>query len=254
MKSSNLGLLISVSLIIMGCIDGNTVEKTSSNIAESRLDGGFRAGEILKVYSTINSMQRSGRVEHTGDYYNYGSTPRSIEIVSVEVPFSTDSDVILAAKRVKIIGGCHKDRVTDITTCRMNVFPQGNRHGGGLSQTVSASGSILSSCIIGHNFPGRIGAIRVDSNLVIMTNRKGCISGATANILEKQLKNGRTLITRRVEWPYNYSQDKEMLIEGSFSVAQELYRWSASANLPALFSQGERSEHQPPLASRPSAR
>lgn len=236
MKPPNLGLLTSAALILIGCMEGNPTSQFSSKRAASDLEGGFRPGETLEIYPASSSMQRRGRIEMTGDYYNYGPEPRDIEIVPVEVPFSTDPDILLAAKRVKVLGGCSKDRVTDATTCRMNILPQSTSNDGGLFQTVNANGSILTSCIIGHDFPGRTGAIRVDGNPAISTNSEGCLTGSTARRLERQLIGGSKLVTRRVEWPYDYSRDKEMLIDGSFSLAQDLYRWSGSADLPALFS------------------
>lgn len=236
MKVPNPRLLLSAGILLMGCVSSNPTSQFSSNRAAENLSGGFRPNETLEVYSGTGSMQRRGRIEQTGDFYNYGPAPRDIEIVPVEVPFSTDPDILLAPKRVKVLGGCSTDRVTDRTTCRMNVLPQGTGIDGGLYQTVNADGSILSACIVGHDFPGRTGAIRVDSNPAITTNTEGCISGSAARRLERQLISGSTLVTRRVEWPYDYSRDREMLINGSFSTAQELYRWSTSADLPTLFS------------------
>ncbi len=236
MRISSLTLIAFTNILLMGCMEDGPTPQFSSSRAASELGGGFRPSETLEVYSATNTMQRRGRIEQTGDYYNYGPSPRDIEIVPIEVPFSTDPDILLAPKRVKVLGGCSKDRVTDRTTCRINVLPQGIGNDGGLYQTVSANGSILSACIIGHDFPGRSGAIRVGSNPAITTDREGCISGAAARRLEQQLINGTTLVTRRVEWPYDYTRDKEMLIEGSFSAAQALYRWSTSVDLQALFS------------------
>lgn len=235
MKFSSFNILACIGVLIAGCVEGSSGTQFSSRQAASGLDGGFRPNETLEVYGPQNTRQRRGMIEQTGDYYNYGTAPRDIEIVPAEAPTSSATDSVLAPKRVEVLGGCSKDRVTDKTTCRMNVLPQGLRNAGGLYQTVDKSGTVLSSCIIGHDFPGRSGFIRVDGNSAITTDRDGCIYGAAARRLEAQLRSGSTLITRRVEWPYDYHKDKEMLIGGSFSAAQDLYRWSASANLSELF-------------------
>ncbi len=236
MKIRNPVFILSASILLMGCLPNSPNSQFSSNRVAGGLSGGFRQNETLEVYSGTGLTQRRGRIERTGDFYNYGPARRNIEIIPVELPFSTDPDILLAPKRVQVLGGCSVDKVTDRTTCRLNVLPQGTGIDGGLYQTVTANGSILSACIVGHDFPGRTGAIRVDNNPAITTNTEGCISGSAARRLERQLINGSSLLTRRVEWPYDYSRDKEMLISGSFSTAQELYRWSASADLATLFS------------------
>jgi len=232
------GFLIAVgvaSLSLAACVSTGGDQFSSRKLADG-LQGGFRPSESLESYPTINSFQRRGRIQETGDYYNYSPEPRRIEIIPVEVPFSTDSKILLAPKRVSVLGGCARDKVTDRTTCHMNILPQGVRRGGGLFQIVDASGNLKSSCILGHDFPGRRGVIRVDGNAAITTDTDGCIYGSTARRLQSQLLTGQHLITRYVEWPYDYSKDREMLIGGSFRSAQELYRWSAGADLQTLFS------------------
>lgn len=235
MKLSNVMVAACAAVILTGCMEGNQTTQFSSNRVASGLSDGFRPNETLEAYSVTNSMVRRGRIAETGDYYSYRSTPRGVEIIPVEVPFNRET--VLAPKRVKVLGGCSQDRVSDRTSCRLNIIPQsaGSSRDGGLYQTVSANGSILSACILGHDFPGRRGAIRVDGNPAFTTNNDGCISGAAAQRLEQQLRTGKVLLTRYVEWPYDYSRDKEMLIDRSFSTAQDLFRWSASADLAALF-------------------
>jgi len=238
MKLSSAVQIAVACMALLGCMEGEKGSQFSSTLASSELSDGFRPNETLEVYSATRTMQRRGRIAHTGDYYNYGNKPRDIEIVPVKVPFSTNPDILLAPKRVSVLGGCGQDKITDRTNCRLNIMPQDFSavSKGGLYQRVNASGSILASCVIGHDFPGRRASIRVDNNSAFSTNSDGCISGSAASRLDQQLKNGKILITRRVEWPYDYSKDKEMLIEGSWSAAQELYRWSSSADLSTLFS------------------
>lgn len=218
-------------------MDDNPTSSASIYLRATELSGGFRENESLLVFDAPGLMQRTGEIAETGDTYNYGSISRNIEIIPVKVPFSTDREILLAPKRVSVLSGCNKDRITDAINCHMNILPQGigSSVNGGLYQMVGSNGSILTSCVIGHDFPGRRAAIRVDNNTAITTNDEGCISGTAARTLEAQLKQGQTLTTRRVEWPYDYSEDQVMLIHGSFSSAQELYRWTTSADLTSLF-------------------
>ena len=232
----SLFLIFIFAQLISGCTETMMSGQVTQNSVASELQGGFRPNESLEYYSTAKSYQRRGRIEDTGDYYNYSPAPRNIDIAPIEVPFSTDPGILLAPKRVKVIGGCNRDKVTDGTTCHLNIWPQGPLHDGGLFQIVDLSGNIKISCISGHDFPGRRGAIRVDSNTAFVTDTEGCIHGAAARRLQNQLVNGRQLITRYVEWPYDYAKDETMLISGSFRVAQELYLWSAKADMESLFS------------------
>lgn len=236
MKTLKLFFGLISSFLLIGCMGVETGSQSSTNIAASGLSGGFQTDEELIIYKSSNAMQRRGIIEETGDTYNYGRVPRDIEIVPVKLPYSTDVD-ILAPQRVTVISGCSKDKITDNTSCVMNVKPHSwsKSWDGGLIQTVSSNGSLLTSCVVGHDFPGRRASIRVDSNPAITTNKNGCISGSAARRLERQLRNGKILITRRIEWPYDYEKDKEMIVEGSFSTAQKLYRWTTSADLVSLF-------------------
>lgn len=233
----NFGIVASLfclTAFLSGCMDANS---TATNVRVTGLSGGFRENESLIAYEALGSMRRSGEISETGDTYSYSSISRDIEIVPVKVPFSTDREISLAPKRVSVLAGCQRDLMTDAINCHMNIMPQAisGPLAGGLYQAVGRNGSILKSCVLGHDFPGRRAAIRVDNNTAIATDHEGCVSGAAARTLEAQLKQGATLTTRRVEWPYDYSQDRVMLIDGSFSAAQELYKWTASTDLTVLF-------------------
>ena len=147
MKFRNLAVFAYAGIVLTGCMstgpESQFSSNQSSNQVASELSGGFRPNETLESYPTSKMMQRRGRIDTTGDYYNYGPTPQNIEIVPVEIPFSTDPDILLAPKRAEVLAGCNKDRVTDRTTCHMNILPQGPSRGGGLYQIVSANGTIL---------------------------------------------------------------------------------------------------------------
>lgn len=240
MINSKIIFVVIASSVLFGCaspgVDGYSQSKSPSSSAAAGLSGGFRPNETLHVYSSSHPGQRKGVIQETGDSYNYAPVARDVEIVPIAKSSDTDTSSLLAAKRVKVLGGCNKDKVSDKTTCRMNILPQGTDQKGGLYQTLDTNGSLLSSCVIGHDFPGKMASIKVDDNTAIKTNDKGCIGGSEAQLLEQQLLAGKRLITRRVEWPYEALRDKEFIIAGSFSSALELYRWSATADLKQLFS------------------
>jgi hypothetical protein len=220
-------------LVFCGCFATVEQNQFGSRVLSTSLQGGFTPNESLEMYESIGEFLRRGRIDETGDHYHYSTERFDIEINPVKVPLTIDN--ALDAKRPNWLARCNTDSITDQTTCLMNIMPQ--RAGkGGLFQTVDRQGNILSSCIMNHDFPGRRGIIRVDSNSPITTNSAGCISGASARLLQRQLLVGSRLQTRRVEWPYNSSQDKEILISGGYESARNLYRFSASADLASLFS------------------
>jgi hypothetical protein len=72
------------------------------------------------------------------------------------------------------------------------------------------SNSAQQVCIIGHDFPGRTGAMRVDGNPPVRTDGEGCVSGSYVN----QLATGTTLVARWVEWPYDVEKDTETSLRG----------------------------------------
>lgn len=77
-----------------------------------------------------------------------------------------------------------------------------------------------SVCIVQHDFPGRVGALRVDKNPAITTDENGCVSGSFA----KQLLTGREVTTRSVKWPYDYNVDETGLI-GAYGEAEALMQF-----------------------------
>lgn len=226
---------VAIFLMLSGCVATTEQNQFGSRVISTGMQGGFTTNEALEVYESSGTILRRGRIDKTGDYYSYSTERFDIEINPVEVQWTTDN--ALDAKRPDWVAGCNTDSMTDQITCRMNILPQGaGGNKGGLFQTVDRQGNILSSCIMGHDFPGRRGIIRVDSNSPITTNSEGCISGTKARLLQRQLLVGSTLQTRRVEWPYNSNRDKEMLVFGGYEAARNVYRFSESADLPALFS------------------
>jgi hypothetical protein len=65
-------------------------------------------------------------------------------------------------------------------------------------------------CILGRDFPWRVGVIRVDKNAPVTTNRDGCVGGSFA----AQLRKGSEVTIRAVKWPYDYNRDKTSSVAG----------------------------------------
>ncbi|PWJ80598.1 hypothetical protein C7441_112140 [Pseudaminobacter salicylatoxidans] len=100
---------------------------------------------------------------------------------------------------------CRVDAMTDKRDCNIS-----SKTGGPFVYYGSAA-SPQSVCIMGHDFPGRHGMIRVDSDAPIQTDNEGCV--AAASILP-QMKTGSSMTTRRYEWPYDYTRDETISLDG----------------------------------------
>lgn len=109
---------------------------------------------------------------------------------------------------------CSKDAMTDRRVCTLTSYAAR------LLVYYGAAVSPQSVCIIGHDFPGRTGAIRVDARAPVSTDRDGC---APANVAA-QLATGVSVTTRRVEWPYDYTKDETADISGA-EAAMDLVRF-----------------------------
>lgn len=94
---------------------------------------------------------------------------------------------------------CSKDAMTDQRACIITSYE--NR----LLVSYRGTSAPVAICVVGHDFPGYTAAIRVDNNPPIATDEDGCVS---AKSLYGQLLQGGTVITRRVEWPFDYPKDE----------------------------------------------
>lgn len=107
--------------------------------------------------------------------------------------------------------GCKKDAITDEKSCnlykdKLFIFYINNN---------------IEICILGHNFPGRRGAIRIGSNKAITTDYNGCIDG---NKHITQLYSEKRMTVRYYKWPYDYPKDDNFDINGLQS-AMELMKF-----------------------------
>ena len=100
---------------------------------------------------------------------------------------------------------CGIDAMTDRRDCHFN------NELGGLFVYYGNSPSPQSVCILGHDFPGRTGQIRVDSNAPLTTDAEGCVA---ASRIIPQLKAGSSVTTRSYRWPYDYSVDATTSLAG----------------------------------------
>lgn len=225
-----------ITIFTISCSDNSYDTQVITQSSKSNfLQGGFQPNETIVSYTSISSVQRTGIIAETGDTYNYSINKR-IELIPQQPALYENLEVMLKPQRVTIISSCKIDKITDKLNCSMNMRPY-DKGFGGIFLGLSAGGNITSACVFGHDFPGRKASIRVDKYDAMVTNNEGCLWDKKAQILEQQLIKGKMLITRRVEWPYDYSKDKTMLISGSFSNAQKLFRWVNSADLSTLFAQ-----------------
>lgn len=65
-------------------------------------------------------------------------------------------------------------------------------------------------CLLGHDFPGRTGEIRVDKNPSRKTDTDGCVPGTYI----AEMVRATTVTTRLVKWPYDYSNDETGSLQG----------------------------------------
>jgi hypothetical protein len=102
---------------------------------------------------------------------------------------------------------CSRDAMTDRRECKLTSYSAR------LLVYYGYSANPESVCIIGHDFPGRTGAIRVDKAAPVTTDRDGCAPARVAT----QMASGSMVTTRRVEWPYDYHRDETASLAGAKS-------------------------------------
>lgn len=96
---------------------------------------------------------------------------------------------------------CKTDAMSDKRDCTVTTKT------GGPFIDYGSSTSPETVCIMGHDFPGRAGMMRIDGNPPIATDDEGCVP---ASRIVSQMMKGKTLTTRRVTWPYDYTRDDTM--------------------------------------------
>lgn len=119
---------------------------------------------------------------------------------------------------------CRVDSMSDRRSCSIKAS------GGELLVYYGTAGQPQEICIIGHDFPGRRGMIRVDKNQPVSTGLDGCVP---ASRLLSQLKRGTTVSFRYYEWPYDYSKDAQHTLRG-LGKAMEVVQRIRSGSMPVV--------------------
>ena len=70
-------------------------------------------------------------------------------------------------------------------------------------------------CVVGHDFPGRDSAIRIDGNKPIVIRGEACVSDPTkAAAIVTKMQSGATTIIRKYEWPDDFPKDVKGSLKG----------------------------------------
>lgn len=100
---------------------------------------------------------------------------------------------------------CKKDAMTDKVSCTLTQF---DSH---IVMSLNGANKPTWVCIFSHDFPGKTGAIRVDQNKAIVTDRDGCVPGEP---IFAQMRNGKTIKTQYVQWPDEVRVDASGTLSG----------------------------------------
>lgn len=172
------------------------------------IEDGFRPGEEI-ILGRPRSLTGERIVHHAGRIGALGAKYSFFDDGSGGVDFG---DGTLRGWHT----GCTTDKITDKRRCSLTSYEAK------ITVHYTGSGSPRSACVYKHDFPGRVGALRVDQNKPIRTNVEGCISGSNLNRFLAQMRNGTTTVARAVHWPYDYNRDATADDTPLFRYAEEL--------------------------------
>ena len=178
------------------------------------IEDGFRPGEeiILGTPSILTGGERT--VKHAGRIGELGAKYSFFDDGSGGVDFGDGT-----LRRGWHIG-CKTDKITDKRRCSITSYEAK------ITVHYTGSGKPRYACVYMHDFPGRVGALRVDQNNPIKTNVEGCISGSNLHRFLAQMRNGSTTVARAVHWPYDYNRDATADDTPLFRYAEELLLFS----------------------------
>ena len=188
-----LGLLWLSVLVLAACVDaGRQVPGPAMQpVAVAATDGWFPDERLVPS---------SGPADQFGiPTHRRGNTPEGYRY-SV---FPDGSGSVATPSQLWSID-CRQDAMTDKRECSISARE------GRLFVFYGTSDAPEAVCILGHDFPSRRGAIRVDQGSPRRTADDGCVGAA----IMQQLMVGRKVITRRVEWPHDFPKDDEGPLEG----------------------------------------
>lgn len=75
-----------------------------------------------------------------------------------------------------------------------------------------------------HHYPGSNSAIKIDDN-VPYSGKEGLINPFYANLIIKQMKDGKKAVIRYREWSYDYNKDTEVDLAGFTKKFNEMLEW-----------------------------
>jgi len=178
----------------------------STATTSTAVENGYQADEKLTTMFN-NKPVRVGTLPSGRTYYIFEDGTTRVLVNGQAFPW---------------VSSCKVDAISDATGCQYT-----NIEAKFLS-TRTQSGEMQNFCIVGHDFPGRRGAVRVDENRAFATDSDGCLSTSQTRALQSQLINGQVLTVRYVEWPYDYAKDTTYRLGGSFGDIYNLTKWQYS--------------------------
>lgn len=188
------GIILAGAIIALaGCVQNQPTIKSSASYpakpVDMPADNPWYPGETKSVRDLIGktTVSRGGTTPSGSTYRFYSDGSGSLTNGLSTWSFS-----------------CSTDKINDQKKCEIS------NSSVDLFINYGASSSPRWICSIRHDFPGRTGAIRVDSNKAMTTDTDGCIPGSRIS----QLLTGKSITVRSVEWPYDYHRDATGPITG----------------------------------------
>jgi hypothetical protein len=191
----------------------------------SCFDDGFRACEQIYVSSSI--LDQPASYHRMGSYGSLGYVYHEDGSFSLKEREEPNENYYLD-KGSDWSGSCKRDAMSDVMECQLTNMD--NR------LFISFTGSEPRRIgVIGHDFPGRTGAIRVDRKPARSTDTDGFVP---ATQLLPELLKGQSVTVRYYKWPYDYAKDEAHPI-GPLRDALDLLRWmyANSDSLKSKFAQ-----------------
>lgn len=177
--------------------------RPGEEIILENLSEGTRIARTRAGYSGRPMVSHRGRIEEIGARYDLFSDG------SGSVYFEGIDDREWKTR-------CETDKITDARRCFLEDYEAG------IFVMYTGLGKPRTACVYQHDFPGRVGALRVDENKPITTNVNGCIRGSNLDRFLAQMRNGSTTVARSVRWPYDYNRDVTSNDAPLFRYAEEL--------------------------------
>lgn len=211
MNQRNASLM--AGLLLCGCTTG--FQGTDNGVPY------FNAGEVARSSGAsdpansqpvpVSDGWQPGETLFRNALSRFGTTPEGYDY-----SFSEGGKASLSGGGNKWTIDCSKDAISDRRNCSLHAGL-----GSGVFLHFNTAGEPQTFCVFGHDFPGRTGAIRVNSGAPVFTDQEGCVPAS--RVVPKMLA-GTSITTRRVEWPNDWNVDHTLSLAG-FSRAAELAKF-----------------------------